>query len=122
MSKLKPCPFCGGQAVNEQDGHPIYCGSCYSSMPYGICENDMVTLWNTRTNGWVDSPLTPNESGRYTVNSSYGVRDAYFTSGFTHGDYRWQDCEMNNDEGMENSFGEVFIVYSWVQLPTQTVK
>jgi hypothetical protein len=122
MSELKLCPFCGGQAVNEQDGHPIYCGSCYSSMPYGICENDMINLWNTRASGWTDSPLTPNKSGRYTVNSSYGVRDAYFTSGFTHGDYRWQDCETNNDEGMENSFGEVFTVYSWVQLPTPTVK
>ena len=49
MSELKPCPFCGGEAVNKQDGEPIYCGSCYSSMPYGICEKDMIGLWNSRT-------------------------------------------------------------------------
>lgn len=49
MIKLKPCPFCGGEAVNKQDGEPIYCGSCYSSMPYGICEKDMIELWNSRT-------------------------------------------------------------------------
>lgn len=76
---------------------------------------------NTRTDGWVDLPSIPNESGRYTVNSSYGVRDAYFTIGFTHGDHSWQDCETNNDEGMENSSGEIFTVYSWISLPKPRV-
>lgn len=46
--ELAPCPFCGGEAVNKQDGEPIYCDTCYSSMPYGVCENDMIELWNTR--------------------------------------------------------------------------
>lgn len=51
--KLKPCPFCGGEAINDHDSHPIYCGSCYMSMPYGVCENDMVSLWNTRIAEWI---------------------------------------------------------------------
>lgn len=133
MSELKPCPFCGGEAAvsictggDDESGyyaiHSASCTNCDVSTDSDINRESVIKIWNTRADGWIDLPSTPNESGRYTVNSSYGVRDAYFTSGFTHGDYRWQDCETNNDEGMENSFGEVFTVYSWTQLPTPSVK
>lgn len=61
MSELKPCPFCGGEAINDKDSHPIYCGACYSQMPYGICENDMIKLWNTRSESSEASSIDQSE-------------------------------------------------------------
>lgn len=96
MDELKPCPFCGGEAVNKQDGEPIYCGSCYSSMPYGICEKDMISLWNARApqSEWisVDEPpeiyqrvliLTTNSDGDPWVMIAHynGLKSGYLLTG-----------------------------------------
>lgn len=74
---------------------------------------------NTKLKNKAWHPLSspPQESGRYTVHSSYGVRDAYFTTGLTQGDFRWQDCETGNDEGMQNMEGVVYKVFSWTYMP-----
>lgn len=72
---------------------------------------------NASADGWIGASINPQFSGRFTVDSSYGVRDAFFADGFFTGDFRWQDCQTGNDEGMENYDGVEFKVYNWMPLP-----
>ncbi|MCE9773546.1 hypothetical protein LZ645_01120 [Shewanella algae] len=84
-----------------------------------VCFADFLSIWNKAQElSWQPLSSPPQESGRYTVHSSYGVRDAYFTTGLTQGDFRWQDCETGNDEGMQNMEGVVYQVFSWTYMPT----
>ena len=53
ISKLKSCPFCGGEPIVERQGdrrqsHIIYCGECGGRLETGETWNT-VQLWNTRT-------------------------------------------------------------------------
>lgn len=62
--KLKPCPFCGGEAhIFIKDGVRVYCEDCEcstmvlvdgklaSGKPYGSALNRVVEKWNRRTGG-----------------------------------------------------------------------
>lgn len=121
MSELKNCPFCGGKAelITSFSEYGVETGaSCESCDAY--CES--VDKWNTRTDGWIGVDEQPKETGRYTVNSSYGVREAFFTAGFVEGDYCWQDCQTGDDEGMCNMDGVDFEVYDWMSLPKQPAR
>lgn len=132
--QLKPCPFCGKQAdliesepskARFNQGCVHFAVSCSDFncevMPKGnlwhITPQDAVKAWNTRADGWISFGEHPMCSGRYMVDSSYGVRDAFFSEGFIVGDFRWQDCETGNDEGVENYDGIEFEVYNWMPLP-----
>ena len=52
--KLKPCPFCGGEAVliDAENGRPmaIECDSCWAVMTDGLGEGieALIDAWNTR--------------------------------------------------------------------------
>lgn len=74
-NKLKPCPFCGGEAeihyqpIYMDEGVCIRCTSCHSRSKFEPCDctyqfyhgkknvfiskeeatNDVIALWNTRT-------------------------------------------------------------------------
>ena len=55
--KLKPCPFCGGEAemrpwkYNGHDRYDFFCGHCGCSFIAGTCETkeEAIAKWNTRT-------------------------------------------------------------------------
>lgn len=113
--QLKPCPFCGPQPIEWAPTGLIKClySGC-SSNPESYSRQG----WNTRADGWISASINPQFSGRFTVDSSYGVRDAFFTEGFVSGDFRWQDCQTGDDEGMENYDGVEFKVYNWMKLPS----
>ena len=48
--KLKPCPFCNGEAVinNQTFGCFVSCKSCYSESGGSDNEDDAIKQWNTR--------------------------------------------------------------------------
>lgn len=127
--KLNPCPFCGCEMNFDRvsSGWNKITGMHGDNCP--LDGNDFITWsstadapiiqkFNTRADGWISASINPQFSGRFTVYSSYGVRDAFFTEGFVSGDFRWQDCQTGNDEGMENYDGVEFKVYNWMQLPS----
>lgn len=128
MDELKPCPFCGCKVsfVRDCHGWNKVIGEHSNKCP--LDGNNLLTWsseenapildkWNTRADGWISVGEHQKCSGRYTVNSSYGVRDAFFSEGFVADDFRWQDCETGNDEGVENHHGIEFEVYNWMPLP-----
>lgn len=52
MEKLKPCPFCGGEAKIMKMGYPhyIYCLKCGAKVHGGTTsEKDSIKAWNRRT-------------------------------------------------------------------------
>ena len=57
MSRLKPCPFCGGKAKLEKMGYPhhVFCTSCYARVTgHGLAEEgeqDAIRHWNMRNTG-----------------------------------------------------------------------
>ena len=54
MTKLKSCPFCGGEAKMVCDvtcGYElfrVFCTNCRAQANYGWLEAEAVELWNTR--------------------------------------------------------------------------
>ena len=57
--KLKPCPFCGGDAticyydtgdiLGMTKGFGVQCKECFiATMPYGNTEKDAIREWNRR--------------------------------------------------------------------------
>lgn len=59
---LKPCPFCGGEAVATYDSeynpkgvYWVSCGRC-GAMPRGVfnTEAEAIQAWNTRVNDMTD--------------------------------------------------------------------
>lgn len=53
MTELKPCPFCGGNAVVMNMGYPhwIYCEKCGAKVHGGVFGDvsASVDAWNRRT-------------------------------------------------------------------------
>ena len=53
-TKLKPCPFCGGEAeiIRYCDGPIVYyyasCKECYSTSGCVVTKEDAVYVWNRR--------------------------------------------------------------------------
>ncbi|HGY5040852.1 MULTISPECIES: DUF551 domain-containing protein [Klebsiella] len=56
----------------------------------------------------------PEIKGKYLVYSSYGICTAWFDPEWSN---KFQDCDSNNDEGMEDFDGNVFSVSHWRLLP-----
>lgn len=66
MSKLKPCPFCGGHDVhaeeqindytNTVDFGAIICYDCLSSFFHRevTCMDELIEAWNRRANNGLD--------------------------------------------------------------------
>ena len=51
MEKLKPCPFCGGEAKIMKMGYPhwVYCLECGAKVHGGTTsEKDSIKAWNRR--------------------------------------------------------------------------
>lgn len=53
MVELKPCPFCGGNAVVDMDEswyweYKAYCALCGVSMEYFETKKEAVEAWNRR--------------------------------------------------------------------------
>ena len=48
--KLKPCPFCGGEAEYglTMAGEEVYCTACYANMPRMTTADETIRRWNTR--------------------------------------------------------------------------
>lgn len=53
-NKLKPCPFCGGEAEiynpmpGYESGYGTYCKSCDSYFTHGDSEEEAIKVWNSR--------------------------------------------------------------------------
>jgi Lar family restriction alleviation protein len=57
--KLKPCPFCGGEAKLTKQPNPVFnawlceirCTKCHASPPvfYTTSEDEIIKRWNQRT-------------------------------------------------------------------------
>ena len=69
MTKLKPCPFCGGEAfywldTSYDDKHVIECESCGTDMRDEYEKDDAIEKWNTRhiPEGYAVVPVNPTEA------------------------------------------------------------
>jgi len=62
VSELKPCPFCGGEAINLhkyteeiEEGsyysiYSVHCPRCEAGITGGSDQKMLIKRWNTRTN------------------------------------------------------------------------
>ena len=48
LTKLKPCPFCGGEAHLMHDGHWISCEGCQAESGYRPTRETAIEAWNRR--------------------------------------------------------------------------
>lgn len=60
------------------------------------------------------SERMPEKDGKYLVASSFGIVTAWFDPAWSN---KFQDCDTNCDEGMEDFEGKVFRVTHWQSLP-----
>lgn len=61
-NKLKPCPFCGGEAIIDSFvgvGWIVICNKCDASIGYKETEQEAIDAWNRR----VEPTFTPDELG-----------------------------------------------------------
>ena len=66
-------------------------------------------------NGWIKcSERMPEKDGKYLVASSFGIVTAWFDPAWSN---KFQDCDTNCDEGMEDFEGKIFRVTHWQSLP-----
>ena len=50
-TKLKPCPFCGGEPeriINDTFGHSVRCVKCYARTDYYASKGAATRAWNRR--------------------------------------------------------------------------
>lgn len=72
MTKLKPCPFCGGEAkLIDDDLSYVICTECGIHPYHRISLRDAIEAWNTRPNPWHTG--TPTENGDYWVAFRWGL-------------------------------------------------
>ena len=98
MTELKPCPFCGGEAVLQAfyGGNYVECGTCKCSTERFIKTEDAIQAWNNRPNPWHTGTPTDRDGIfliRTKMNNLFLVK---WADGFweeTTGD----DCLEDND-------------------------
>lgn len=74
--KLKPCPFCGGEAVYDRDWKDVQCRVCNARIANNFQrKKDAVEAWNTRPNPWHTG--TPTEEGWYLIKYECLVEGRY---------------------------------------------
>lgn len=72
MSKLKPCPFCGGEAELEKAGGGVFetwyvtCATCCASV-WENTEAEAIEAWNTRREVLYIKPIEDG-NGHFTSN------------------------------------------------------
>ena len=49
-TKLKPCPFCGGEAHFVNNDNWIACGDCGAETSYFDTKEEATEAWNRRAN------------------------------------------------------------------------
>lgn len=62
MEQLKPCPFCGGNAIlcintnkiTEESVFYVYCKKCLSRTGRWHCRENAINIWNVRENHEMD--------------------------------------------------------------------
>ena len=97
MTELKPCPFCGGEAVvveeylsEEADASAdeityfVSCGLCASRTDNYATKKRAIEAWNNRPNPWHTG--TPTEEGWYLVKVNYDEHP-YFAMKFENGSF-----------------------------------
>ena len=79
MTKLNPCPFCGGKAKWDKDWQAVVCTNCGASTRHSILvtrkKNESIEAWNRRaeikgnqgktSTNWHTG--TPTEEGWYLI-------------------------------------------------------
>lgn len=106
MTKLKSCPFCGSNCVNDTtdpvaDDHDCYtwvCPCCISVGPIAESVKDATDAWNDRADGWISVDDTnPKQNG---YDPSTLIISVDFDSGaealFYGGKYYWGMDELDN--------------------------
>ncbi|CAM0008488.1 hypothetical protein VPHK359_0012 [Vibrio phage K359] len=97
--------------LNEMHG----LGFIAQPLGYKISSVATIELELDESTGWVKkSEILPRSEGVYIVNSTYGVRCAFFQPDISR---KFQDCATNNDEGMSDLGGDVYKVTHWMPLP-----
>lgn len=90
--KLKPCPFCGGEAHSYDGTEYVRCDTCYALMPnipaypeFGYTVEEAIAAWNQRA---VDGETS---DGYHTFNELYHHRAVLFSKvvGFA-GERAWK--------------------------------
>lgn len=73
--KLKPCPFCGGEAVLMQGYYyGIECKSCFSRTDLYSDTKSAVEAWNNRTSTWKPIETAPKD-GTAILTWKHGWRE-----------------------------------------------
>lgn len=69
--ELKPCPFCGGEAIERRAAsYPVFwvkCEACEAEGPTKALEKDAVEAWNRRAVkdlGWFDGNEPRDGTGK----------------------------------------------------------
>lgn len=108
MERLKPCPFCGGEAaVRTSTTHTIpnhanalcYCKECLSTGPiFADYDNDgsfiikAVNAWNRRANDVLDSkPMTNGDRIRSMTDEELADYLRYHSDSYARYDMDWLD-------------------------------
>lgn len=88
MTKLKPCPFCGGKAKKVVFGLERYktigCEKCGVLLPLYRTLKETIEAWNNRPSLWHTG--TPTEEGLYWVFAPQGRRK-YTSDCFVDGNF-----------------------------------
>jgi len=90
MTKLKPCPFCSGEAYYDRDWRDVQCRVCNARVSNNFqSKREAIEAWNTRPNPWHTG--TPSEEGWYLL-CVKTVEDeiVYDTDIFENGEWRYE--------------------------------
>ena len=84
--ELKPCPFCGGEADNNNK-NIIYCHTCGAIVAFNMFNAGLIPdeiarkAWNRRADGWHDASEKPSEKDIYIVCYKGSVRETALWTG-----------------------------------------
>jgi Lar family restriction alleviation protein len=107
MSELKPCPFCGGNAMIHRDDAniKIACSACLNQTGYGKALGMVAERWNTRTSPKLTlldivNHLLENGDDRFSLADAVaGVEGKYPDT--------WENKEVGWDQILVESLNEL---------------